>query len=251
MAVQLSRNQMMAAGGAAIALVIAGVYLGRVSTRRAADAAATQGAATQGGGATAPGAPGAATPAGAGDAQPTQTGPKPGELTWVKPGLRLTYYTASARVNGRHTELVLDENGEWEVVDTGEVRAEVEKDDRASGQAYAQVNVTDISDGTAALEFRTYNIEVGTNAIALPNYGGWVGAVSASDLWKAPSELQQMRDEKTKERKVERYTPTINGRKYNAIRIHTQTGNGSTQYTYDLESGVLLLEGMSATGGAD
>jgi hypothetical protein len=185
------------------------------------------------------------TPAPAGAQAATGAG-----LEWIKGGLRITYYAASAMVNGAHTEMVLDDKGEWIIVETGKINAEVEKDSRASGQGYLQVNVADVSGDIAALEIRSYGLDVGTGTIMLPTLQGWVGSLKAgNDYWMNPAELRQMKDQKTKGMVVTRLPCTLNGHTYNAIRIHTQADDGSMQKTYDLETGVLLLAGVSSAGG--
>jgi hypothetical protein len=169
-------------------------------------------------------------------------------LDWLKPGLRITYYVASATVNSARTETVLDEKGEWVYVDSGLKNTDIEKPG-ASGQGFLQINVVGSTRETIALELRNYGVDVGTGMIRLPTPDGWVGATNGeSEYWMNPAALRQMKDQKTKDVSVMHVPCTINGRTYQAVRIYARTSGGSSSKTYDLESGVVLMGGLSGTG---
>jgi hypothetical protein len=162
-------------------------------------------------------------PAPVGGAQPG------GAPDWVKPGTRITYYASAASMRDGTQAMI-------------KLRGEID-DTSASGQAFVQVNVVDLDRQSAVLEIRSYNVDVGTQQIQLPKCEGWTGpAHSGSDYWIHPAQLKALKDEVAGKMIVARAPFTLDGKKYNAIRIQGKSGHhDSLLKIYDLETGVLLF----------
>lgn len=157
-----------------------------------------------------------------------------GAPAWVKPGVRLTYYGASA--------LIVTDPA------SGKNRRD-EGPERSSGQAHVQVNVAYVDHDTVALDIRIYNIDVGSGQIQPPKSSGWVGAANQADeYWIHPAELARMQEAKTPEGSVTKENYQLDRKTYEAIRIVVQGTNSAKHRIYDLESGVLLYCGNESTG---
>lgn len=169
---------------------------------------------------------------------------------WLKPGTRITFYAASATINSASSEMVLDKDGNWVIPgETGGKKYSDQDLGHASGQSYVQVNVAHVDRETAVLDVRVYGIDVGSGVIQLPQLMGWIGSPrNGSDYWVHPDDLNKMTEMKSAEMRVSREPYTLEGKTYQAVRIYTQSKNGTMHRVYDRESGVLLHSAMSSVG---
>lgn len=195
----------------------------------------------------------------------------PGAPAWIKPGMRITFYAASATTDAAGETLVPDDNAmehekqkaQKKADETGETQYYTYwKDDRGqqysvssgagmSGQGYVELNVAAIDASTAALETRLYGIDVGTGTVRAPSPMGQVAAShTGGDYWIHPALLRQMIGASTKGVSAQQTTCELHGKTYQALRIRVRTDSGFTQRIYDLASGVLLrMSSASSRGG--
>ena len=69
------------------------------------------------------------------------------------------------------------------------------------------------------------------------------------EYWSSPRKLAAMPDGTQEGVTVVHGPYTLNGTTYSAVRITTPTKGGSTQYTFDVDSGMLLIWGIESVAG--
>lgn len=172
-----------------------------------------------------------------------------GPPSWVKPGVRLTFYAASASIPGSYTELVEDERGNLIDSTTGKQYSE-RGIPSAAGQGYLEVQICYVDSKTAALDIRAYGKDILTGAVIILSVAlGHVGpAHTGGEYWIHPRLLSNIPERLTPGQKILRMPYHLDGKTYRALRIQTKTSNGFAYHTYDLDTGVLLSSGGSALG---
>jgi hypothetical protein len=172
-----------------------------------------------------------------------RTAPAP---PWVRQGLRLTYYSASA-LTGSGDVYVEDENGNWVQAGTGR-RFRQEEIGTASGQGFTEVNLVMLDRAIAALEIRSFGLPVSNAPPRFQAYGGAVGLPSAGgDFWLNPRALQSAAGLRGQGLRVLRMPYAVRGKQYRAIRFQSVTAGGSQAWVYDEETGVLLHSSSSTS----
>ncbi|MFT3788154.1 MAG: hypothetical protein QM770_18625 [Tepidisphaeraceae bacterium] len=169
----------------------------------------------------------------------------------MRVGQRLAYLQASALVGATGMNLVPDANGNWVDVRTGKPYAE------GTGTGGAGISTFDVYafDSQAILLRNDYLINTAINRITWTNSGVIVGSpTSAIDiLWAPPANFAKQPNVNVKDLRVTRLAYTLDGRKFSAIRIQANVGNsGWVQSTYDLQTGLLLIQSRAVqmpTGG--
>ena len=198
-----------------------------------------------------------------GNLQELRTAPAP---DWVRPGMRLTFYSALGNVATGEEFWERDENGAWEDPLTHERFSKRKAPDAGSGSGhgYTQVNVVSMDGGVAVLEVRAYGY---------PRYEGPLALISASstvtvpgfgnDWWANPGVLQRAQTGRLRGLSVLRMNHDLDGKRYPALRLQFEgkrsamlTGMGGEVRTgelksrnvlvYSLDSGVLLYAATAA-----
>ena len=145
---------------------------------------------------------------------------------WVRPGLRVTYYSSASSGGGRHG---------------------------SAGHGFTQVNVAAMNPNATVLDVRSYGLQGlemtspvlligGDSAVSVPGAG--------ADWWLNPAVLQQVKEGQygaEGESVVIRMPCTVAGKTYNALRFQYECRGSRISYMYDLASG-LLLQSNTATG---
>ena len=183
-------------------------------------------------------------------------------LPWMKPGVRLTYYQSRGESKTWQVKLVPDQNGEWVDANSGRHLSEqqvlgLDREPGIDSHAGYGVRVNDVvaveSDGTIAVDAKIFLIGPDLKSLVLqPGGRGLVGSVEAGPaLWIHPRRLAAiLADAEAKPRdpaadhQVFRTTmPAPDGaRPYDAVRIVDFDGASHIQQTYDLDTGLMLLE---------
>ncbi|MFZ5496383.1 MAG: hypothetical protein ACOZE5_13750 [Verrucomicrobiota bacterium] len=186
---------------------------------------------------------------------------QPGAPAWIKPGMRITFYVASATTGSgeilepddqamekerQKAQKKADETGErqhytyWKN-DRGQ-QYSLNESPGLSGQAYLELNVAAIDRTSAALDMRLYAIDPGSGVVRAPTPTGQVVAAhTGGDFWMHPAVLRQLAGSGgTKEVAVQSTACELRGRTYQAVRIRVRGADGYTQRIYDATSGVLL-----------
>ncbi|MFP4056397.1 MAG: hypothetical protein ACLF0G_05975 [Candidatus Brocadiia bacterium] len=164
-----------------------------------------------------------------------------GPPAWVKPGVRLTYYAATASVpHGRYVyRRSEDGRGQWQ--DAQGRRYIREEAIGASGHGYNQLNVVALSEKAVAIEARMYTFLnydgppkiLSLNAIiGLPAVGG--------DFWVHPRLLARLGERDTPEITVLRMPFKRKGKTYQALAIRGIGKGKDVEFVYDLATGILL-----------
>lgn len=166
---------------------------------------------------------------------------------WIKPGTRLTFFSASASVAGtRGVGVVPDPNGS--IVDSKGNRYRADPGASvgggAGGAGYTLVDVVAVEPGAVVLETRSYLLTQGMSGpLSMIGEYGLAVHPSGCDYFLHPSLLKQIKlvDPGTNNEGVSimRSTEEFNGQRFNALRFTIESkGRGST--VYDLSSGVML-----------
>ncbi len=162
-----------------------------------------------------------------------------GAPSWVKPGMRLTYYAASATVAGEGKDWKFDPHGDWKSDDGRRWSPE----DKASGagQGYTQLDIVGMSHGRAYTDMTQF-LMPGMNGtpIAMAHIGMPPFRGETTEFWVNPSILRNMKSRNTSWCKVEHAPYDLGGKKYNAVWIEDSTNKTSELHVYDESTGVLL-----------
>ncbi|MEW5908454.1 MAG: hypothetical protein AB1659_01485 [Thermodesulfobacteriota bacterium] len=173
-----------------------------------------------------------------------RTLPGLGLPSWLKPGVRITYYVTFASTPGASTEMVEAEKGKgthWNP-QTGQEYEERETSGTA-GQGLMEVNVAYLDQHHAALDIRLLGKEVGSGDITiLASVGDFGEARQCKDFWIHPQTLSQVKEMSTASGRILRMPYQLNNRTYNAIRFQGKNGH----HTYDLDTGLLIARHGSA-----
>jgi hypothetical protein len=177
-----------------------------------------------------------------------RTAPAP---DWVKPGLRLSYYSASATIPQSYVGgLVQDPDGKWVDPKTGK-SYRMEGAASASGHGYSQLDVISLTDDAVVLDLRALGIE-GVDGPVRPISASGLTTLpgAAADWWVNPDVLNQTVDNLNGSgmRSV-RTTYKAAGQDFDAVWVSTQTGNGSISYVIDLTGGMLLHNATCTSSG--
>ncbi len=195
----------------------------------------------------------------------------PGAPAWIKPGMRITFYTSSATTGSNEILTPDDQAMEKEkqkaqkkADETGEKQEytywknkrgqqySLNESPGLSGQGYIQLTIAAIDRATAAIETRQAGIDVGSGVVRAPTTTGQiVAADTGGDYWIHPARLRQMAGAGTKDVSIRNTTCELRGRSYQAVQIRVSNDSGFTQRIYDATSGVLLRLSSASTRGAN
>ncbi|MFW6164148.1 MAG: hypothetical protein ACODAJ_15375 [Planctomycetota bacterium] len=163
---------------------------------------------------------------------------------WVKPGVRVTYYSAAAAIPGQRYLYYRDEEGGW--VDEHGNRYRREMEASASGHGFTQVNVVAMARDKVLLSVRSYGlINVNGPPVLMTTTGSPGTLGCAGDWWVNPSVLQQAVGMQAQGVVVARTPYTIQDQTYKAIRVQYASRNSKMAFVYDEPSGVLLFTNSS------
>ncbi|MCC6423365.1 MAG: hypothetical protein IT447_07780 [Phycisphaerales bacterium] len=172
---------------------------------------------------------------------------------WVKPGLRLTFFSADATVPGGDIAgLVQDHRGQWFDPATGQTYR-VEQNRGSYGEGYNQLDVVSLTDDAVVVSLRSYLIDLLGGPIRLVKASGFTSMPgAAADWWMNPQVLNQTVDQlKGPGVQSMRTTFKTAGNEYDAVWITTKTASGNVSSIIDLASGLTLNYSSSYKTGPD
>ncbi len=178
-------------------------------------------------------------------AQFAQAGGRP---YWLKEGVRLTFYSASASIPATANYYYPDEHGEW--VDEHGNRYSQGDNPGPAGHGISQVNIACVDGGRAVVQVRSYGYSNGNGPLVPLATSGFVCDASQADFWMDPKSLQNLRPAEQQGVKILRIPWTANGKTYKAIAFKTDARNAHAFKVYDLVTG-LLLNANSSSVSAD
>ncbi len=162
-------------------------------------------------------------------------GPAP---SWVKPGLRLTYYMAVASVRGQGKDWKPDKDGglvdaqgnHWSGTDKLAV----------GGRGYIQHDVVGIDSSHVALQQSDYMLNLQEPLTLLGSAGVLAPAGTGGELWVNPSVLKQLPHGMRAGFQIYRAPYHLGNAARDAEWIHQESSSGTTLFIYDRSTGVLL-----------
>ncbi|MCU0724298.1 MAG: hypothetical protein MUE73_00690, partial [Planctomycetes bacterium] len=170
-----------------------------------------------------------------------------GAPEWVRPGVRLTFYGASATVRQSGYQLIEDPNGDWEDAKTGKKYRKTDDDPRpgddagASGDGYSQFDVVSVGRNAVALNGMLYTINRTDNTFLMAPLGGTIAhAACALDLWVHPAALAKLPLVNQEGFRVLKGKLPGADRPIDVVYIVSMAGGARSSWTYDLASGILL-----------
>lgn len=167
---------------------------------------------------------------------------------WVQPGLRLTFYGASASVAGYGKQWTIDPEGNFVSAD-GQHWSATDKLG-ASGQGLTHFDIVAVNPDKVAVSTSTYLIIPGS-APQSTTSGIFFGAPGApGDIWVNPDVLRQLSNRNSNGLRVSRLPYKLPSGSKPAVWVHTTTANGHTLYVYEEATGVLLHYSASTGGQA-
>lgn len=166
---------------------------------------------------------------------------------WLRPGARVTYFAGTATLPGVSTQLVPDENGGWRDGNGRTYREDQVPSTGGGGLTqYDFVNVA--PDCVAAtMTIHTY-IDAGLQTTTQTGISPLVGDQNGfTDLWVPPAKLRAMAEQQGGGLTVRRVKYPLNGRTFDALVTQTKSDSGYQRYTYDMETGLMLVFSASST----
>ena len=167
---------------------------------------------------------------------------------WLRPGARVTYFSGTATLPGVSTQLVPDENGGWRDGNGRTYREDQVPSTGGGGLTqYDFVNVA--PDCVAAtMTMHTY-IDAGLQTTTQTGISPMVGDQNGFiDLWVPPAKLRAMAEQQGGGLTVRRVKYPLNGRTFDALVTQSKSDSGYQRYTYDMETGLMLVFSASSTG---
>ena len=167
---------------------------------------------------------------------------------WLRPGARATYFSGMATLPGVSTQLVPDDNGGWR-----DGNGRTYREDQAQGTGgggYTQYDFVSVSPECLGVmmsihTFADAGLQQTTQSSASPLLGDRNGL---TDLWVPPAKLRAMVEQQGGGLTVRRVKYPLNGRTFDAVVTQSKSDSGYQRYTYDLETGLLLVFSASSTG---
>jgi len=184
-------------------------------------------------------------------------GPQPGPFgpggnndaapAWLKPGVRLTFWSGSASIPGATTVLAPDDQGNWTTPDGR--RWSEQNNPGSGGYGYQQLTVASVNNGTAVVDAKNYLINPENQNVTLISATGYVLPVNnGGDYWMDPRQLAQMQNGPGGVVRVWRGPYKLQNQTFNVVRIITKVDTGWTQSTYDSQTGLMISTGSSTMG---
>ncbi|MBL9080001.1 MAG: PDZ domain-containing protein [Planctomycetes bacterium] len=196
---------------------------------------------------------GGAAAAGAGPAAAPTPGPAGaiGDLpAWLRTGARAIYFAGTATLPGVSTQLVPADDGSW--VDGNGRRYREDAVPSTGGGGLNQYDFVHVApDCIAANLTSLVYADAGLQTVTRANVMAMVGdANGLADLWLPPAKLRAMAEQESPGQRVRRTRYPLLGRTFDAIVVQTRADSGYQRYTYDLDTGLMLVFSASSTGAA-
>jgi hypothetical protein len=166
---------------------------------------------------------------------------------WVRPGVRLTYYGASATVAGAGKEWKIDPEGGFQTPD-GQRWSGADKVGGA-GQGFTLYDIVGAGADKVAMATSSYVLIPGsapslsTTGVAFGNPG------AAGDLWANPDVLKKLANRSGGGLHVYRAPYKIGGESKRSVWIYTTTSSGNTLYIYEEATGLMIHYSSATSGG--
>jgi hypothetical protein len=174
-----------------------------------------------------------------------------GPPAWLKPGARLSFYSASATVGGDFHYFVPDEKGGW-VTPDGKYWDQKENLG-GSGEGLIQLDAAVVGSERALFNLRMFLIaqqDVGGKQILPRAVSVAVGPVAAcEDYYVNPAALAGLQAAKHDHLTILPMPYTLDGHTYDCVSFKYQTDTAYTCSIYDKATGIMLASAASVAAG--
>lgn len=186
----------------------------------------------------------------AGGAAPAPTNGNGTFPAWLRVGARATYFAGTSTMPGVSTQLVPGDDGTW--VDGNGNRYREESVPSTGGGGLNQYDFVHVAPDCVATNMTTLvYADAELRTLTRTSTVALVGdANGLADLWLPPAKLRAMTEEDTPAQRVRRVQYPLLGRTFDAIVLQSKADSGYQRYTYDLDTGLLLVFSASMTGKA-
>jgi len=184
-------------------------------------------------------------PGGANGQPPAAAGDFP---AWLRVGARVTYFAGTATLPGVSTQLVPADDGGW--VDGRGNRYREDSVPSTGGGGLNQYDFVHVApDCIAANMTSLVYADAGLQQVTRASVMAMVGDASGFvDLWVPPAKLRAMTEQESPGQRVRRMKYPLLGRTFDAVVVQSKADSGYQRYTYDLDSGLMLVFSASSTG---
>jgi hypothetical protein len=166
---------------------------------------------------------------------------------WVKPGVQLGYYYATATVRGSYHNYSRDEKGDW--VDAQGNR--YAQSDTPTGSAHGfLVSSVLAMEKNAVIGMNNFSMFTPTGPLSAVSGIGAITSGGGNEVWLGPEARKKMLALNTPEIKALRGPFTYNKQKYDAIYVSAKSNSSSHYWIYDEKTGILLRGGSASSGAA-
>jgi hypothetical protein len=172
--------------------------------------------------------------------------------SWIRPGLRLTYYSGAASLAGSSTFFWRDEKGGWVGQNPEDKGKRYQRGGQSGmgGHGYTQVDVVALEKGMAALQVVSWGMTPGSAALAPLGATALAAPAGApGGWWVHPNALRNLKKAGLRGVTVTRFKKNFQGRPVPVLRIEYGKGRSRVVYSYDQASGVLLFTSSQAVSG--
>lgn len=163
---------------------------------------------------------------------------------WLKEGIRLTYYVASASIPATAHYYYPDEHGNY--VDDQGNRYNQGDNPGPAGHGISQMNIACVDGNQAIIQARSYGYTNGNGPLVSYGTTGYVAPVSSAEWWMSPTALQAMVPSDGPGMKVLRMPWTVAGKTYKAIAFKQDSRQSRSFSIYDTVTGLLLTTNTSS-----
>lgn len=175
---------------------------------------------------------------------------KLGPPEWVKPGVRVTFYSASASVPENYYDLIEDSNGGWEDPTTGK-RYRKDEAVGSGGEGFMQLDVVAVGKTGVALQGGMYLITQRgePNTLLKFHANGFTACASGpADYWVHPKLLAGATEFHTPQFFMLKGNYDLFGTAVPSLCIVTRKPDFYSSQAFDLKSGLLVASTVSSQG---
>lgn len=165
---------------------------------------------------------------------------------WVKPGVQLGYYYASATVRGSYHTYSRDDKGDW--VDAQGNHYSQSDTPTGSAHGFMVTNILAVEQN-AVIVMNNFSMFTPVGTLSAVSGIGAITTAGGNEVWLGPEARKKILALNTPEIQALRGPFTLNKQKYDAIFVSTKSNSSSHYWIYDEKTGI-LLRGGSATSGA-
>jgi hypothetical protein len=177
-----------------------------------------------------------------------------GPPDWLRSGVRVVYYVASAGVRQTYEHPVLDPNGDWVNPRTGDHYRKDPTAPGTAGQGFLAMDAVSVDQRQAVISIHNWLLAAPGGmgaAVAMPrSLASAIGPAGAADDWYVnPKAFAALKPAVTKDTAIVPMPYQLDGKTYQAVGLSYHTEHSYTSSIYDLATGIMLASSGSVEGG--